>query len=152
MLKTIMTGLMICSAISLADTATVNYLKKDINDSTSILKLSIPDDTLLYTCLQPDTYSKVIKTGNDLKFKSEELDLCYNSIDSYKIKDSVNVINLGLCQENLDELKDFNNEITDQLKQMSISLQQEREERLYWIVGAFATGALVTGLNVYLIK
>lgn len=154
MLKKIMISLMICSVTSLADTDTssVSYTKKSINDSTSIVKLSIPEDTLLYTCVQPDTYIKIIKTGKELDLKTRELNLCYENISNYTRIDSLHKININSCNENLNELKSFNDGITKQLRDASIKLQEQREERLYWVIGAFAAGALVTALNVYLVK
>lgn len=140
-----MINLMLCSLIYSADidTATVEYVKKELTDSTTILKMTVPPDTEMYTCLDTKTYTRVIKTAGDLKYVNEQYETCQDEVSHYAIADSLFNYNMTICKESVDDVRKFNDELYTKL-------QEESSTKWYWIIGAFAAGAIVGSININL--
>lgn len=133
-----MISLILCS-LTFSDEVT--YIKKQLNDSTTVLKLTIPDDNEVYTCFDTGTYANTISKLGACKFEIEKLSLCQDNITSYNIIDSLYYDNISHCREILKDTKKFNDELFNELL-------EEKEHKWYWIMGAFAAGTIIGSITI----
>lgn len=132
---------MLCSLSYSADS--VSYVRKQLTDSTTIVKLTIPEDSDVYTCLDTKTYTRTIKTVGECKFDQKELGLCRDNLTRYDRIDSLHTYNVEQCKGAVADIKKFNDELFTKL-------QEERQTKWYWIIGAFAAGTVVGSITINL--
>lgn len=96
MQKVILMLLMICS---LSFSNEINYTKKILNDTTVIVRLQIPEDSLVYTCLTPDTYANTIKKLKAGEIASDKFKYCEENLNTYNKMDSLYSQRNATCDE-----------------------------------------------------
>lgn len=134
----------------------IKYDYKDLNDSTRIVRLSIPNDTNLYTCFDVPKYTEIGSKLKTLNVVNTQYSICQESITRYEKLDSLYISQLDTCKSIYTDLSNEYADTVITLINVRNQLTLQKKDKFLWggigtsigfILGSVLTLLMVIATN-----